>query len=138
MPNREISTETKVKVMEECLSLVNVETTAADYGVSPGAIYYWDKKLKSKLKEILVNDLPGPKPEVQFEPNKEGPEAKADRPTECPECGGNHNIFVMFSNAGPSGKISSSAYPVAEDGRSGAVHVRFEGRESRPTTGSTG
>jgi transposase-like protein len=90
MSNREISTETKVKVMEECLSLVNVEATAADYGVSPGAIYYWDKKLKSKLKEILVNDLPGPKPEVRSEPNKEGTEAKTDRPAECPECGGNH------------------------------------------------
>jgi len=90
MPNREIPTETKVKVMEECLSLVNVEAIAADYGVSPGAIYYWDKKLKSKLKEMLVNDPPGPKPEVQPEPNKEGIEAKTDRPTECPECGGNH------------------------------------------------
>ena len=67
MPNREIPTETKVKVMEECLSLVKVEATAADYGVSPGAIYYWDKKLKSNLKEILVNDPPGPKPEVQVE-----------------------------------------------------------------------
>jgi hypothetical protein len=74
--------------MEECLSLVNVEATAADYGVSPGAIYYWDKKLKSKLSEILVNAPPGPKPEVQSEPNQEDPEAKTDRPTECPECGG--------------------------------------------------
>lgn len=90
MANREIPTATKVKVMEECLSLVNVEATAADYGVSPGAIYYWDKKLKSSLKEILVNDSPGPKPEVGFEPNKKVTEAKAVRPAECPECGGNH------------------------------------------------
>ena len=90
MSNREIPTEIKVKVMTECLCLVNVEATAADYGVSPGAIYYWDKKVKSSLREILVNDPPGPKPEVRSEPNKEGTEAKTDRPAECPECGGKH------------------------------------------------
>ncbi len=49
MSNKEIPTETKIKVMEECLSLINVEATAADYGISPGAIYYWDKKLKSSF-----------------------------------------------------------------------------------------
>ena len=88
MPNREIAIETKVKVMEECLSLVNVEATAADYGVSPGAIYYWNQKLKARLREILVNDLPGPKPEVRSEPHQEGPEGQTDRPAACPDCGG--------------------------------------------------
>ena len=90
MPNREIPTETKVKVMAACLSLVNVEAAAADYGVSPGAIYYWDKKLKSRLSEILVNEPPGPKPEVRSEPNQESTQAKTDRPAACPECGGKH------------------------------------------------
>ncbi len=90
MPNRAISIATKVKVMEACLCLVNVEATAADYGVSPGAIYYWDKKLKSQLKEILVNAPPGPKPAVQFARNPEGSAVQADRPTACPECGGKH------------------------------------------------
>ena len=87
MSNREILIEIKVKVMEECLSLVNVEAVAAAYGVSPGAIYYWDKKLKSRMNEILVNDLPGPKPEVQSEPNKQATEVKTDRPVVCTECG---------------------------------------------------
>jgi hypothetical protein len=88
MPNRKISIETKVKVMEECLSLVNVEATAADYGVSPGAINYWfNKKIKSGMSEILVNDAPGPKPEVQSEPNKGDTEAKRERPTACSKCG---------------------------------------------------
>jgi hypothetical protein len=88
MPNREIAIETKVKVMEECLSLVNVEATAADYGVSPGAIYYWNQKLKARLRGILVNDPPGPKPKVGSEPHQEGSEGQTDRPAECPDCGG--------------------------------------------------
>lgn len=88
MPNREIPTETKVKVMEECLSLVNVEATAADYGVSPGAIYYWfNNKVKSKLSEMLVNDPPGPKPEAQSDPNVKVTEVKTDWPPACSECG---------------------------------------------------
>ncbi len=63
MPNRHISTETKVQVMEECLCLVNVEPVAARHGVSPGAIYYWfDQKIKPALGEVLVNERPGPKP----------------------------------------------------------------------------
>jgi len=89
MPNRKISTETKVKVMTECLSLVNIEAAAADYGVSPGAIYYWfNNKVKSKMSEILVNDPPGPKPGVQSEPEVKVTEVKTDWPAGCPECGG--------------------------------------------------
>jgi transposase-like protein len=88
MANRKIPIETKVKVMAECLSLVNVEATAADYGVSSGAIDYWfNKKIKSRMSEILVNDPPGPKPEVQSEPKGVVTEVKADRPTACSECG---------------------------------------------------
>jgi hypothetical protein len=93
MPNREIPIETKIKVMEECLILVNVEATAAAYGVSPGAIYYWfNQKLKSKMSEILVNDPPGPKAEAESDPNEAVPEVKTDRPLLCPECGG-HRIW---------------------------------------------
>jgi DNA-directed RNA polymerase subunit RPC12/RpoP len=79
--------------MEECLSLVNVEATAAEYGVSPGAVYYWfNKKVKSRMSEILVNDLPGPKAETQSDPNGAVPEVKTERPAVCPECGG-HRIW---------------------------------------------
>lgn len=90
MPNREIPTETKVKVMTECLSLVNVEAAAADYGVSPGAIYYWfNNKVKSKMSDMLVNDPPGPKPEAQSDPKVKVTEVKTAWPAGCPECGGN-------------------------------------------------
>jgi len=41
MANRVISVETKVKVMQECLRLVNVEEVAARHGVSARAIYGW-------------------------------------------------------------------------------------------------
>lgn len=89
MPNREISTETKVKVMTECLSLVNVEAAATDYGVSPGVIYYWfNHKVKSKMSEMLVNDPPGPKPEAQSDPKVKVTEVKPNWPAVCPECGG--------------------------------------------------
>jgi hypothetical protein len=39
MPNRIIPVETKVKVMNECLRLVDVEEVAARDGVNPGAIH---------------------------------------------------------------------------------------------------
>jgi hypothetical protein len=38
MANRVIPVETKVKVMEECLQLVDVEEVAAHHGVSPRSI----------------------------------------------------------------------------------------------------
>lgn len=91
MSNRKIPVETKVKVMEECLTLVNIEATAADNGISPGVIYYWfQHKVKPRLSEILVNDLPGPKPEAQSGPNEGVPLPPPARPTECPECGSRH------------------------------------------------
>ena len=64
MPNRIIPVETKVKVMNECLRLVDVEEVAARSGVSPGAINYWSNhKLKPAPSDILVNETPGPKPQ---------------------------------------------------------------------------
>lgn len=89
MSNKRIPTETKVQVMAECLLLVNVEGTAAEYEISPGAIYYWfNEKVKPRMSEILVNDTPGPKPEIQSTDKKEVTEEQTDRPTGCPECGG--------------------------------------------------
>jgi hypothetical protein len=89
MANREIPVETKVQVMEACLCLVNVEATAAEYGVSPGVIYYWfNQKVKFRLSDILMNDTPGPQPEAQAAPPVAVTEVKPDRPTVCPECGG--------------------------------------------------
>jgi hypothetical protein len=93
MPNKEISIETKVKVMTECLSLVNVEVAAADYGISPGIIYYWfNHKIKPKMSEILINDPPGPKPEAQSKPEVQVTQRQTDRPAGCPECGG-HRLW---------------------------------------------
>jgi hypothetical protein len=88
MVNRIIPVETTVKMMNECLRLVDVEEVAARDGVSPGAIRYWfNHKLKPALSDILVNDPPGPKPQSSF--RKEGGELVAeDRPTICDQCGG--------------------------------------------------
>lgn len=93
MSNRRIPTETKVQVMEECLSLVNVDGTAAEYEISPGAIYYWfNEKVKPHMSEILVNDRPGPKPDPQSASRQEVTKEQTDWPTVCPKCGG-HRIW---------------------------------------------
>jgi hypothetical protein len=88
MANRIIPVETKVKVMNECLRLVDVEEVAACAGVSPGAVHYWfNHKLKPALGDILVNEPPGPKPQTSF--RKEGGKpVPEDRPTICDKCGG--------------------------------------------------
>jgi hypothetical protein len=90
LANRIIPVETKVKIMNECLQLVNVEEVAACHGVSPGAIHYWfNHKLKPALGDILVNETPGPKPQPSF--GKEGGEpVLEDRPPICDQCGGTH------------------------------------------------
>ena len=90
MGNRITPVETKVKVMNECLRLVDVEEVAVRAGVSPGAIRYWfNHKLKPALGDILVNEPPGPKPQPSF--RKEGGEPVAeDRPMMCDQCGGTH------------------------------------------------
>jgi hypothetical protein len=63
MANRIIPIETKVKVMRECLRLVDVERVAARYGVRPRAISYWfTDKLQPALPEVLVKAPPGPRP----------------------------------------------------------------------------
>ncbi len=75
--------------MEECLALVNVEATAAEYKISPGAIYYWfNEKVKPRMSEILVNEAPGPKADNQSGSKKEETEEQAGRPRVCPKCGG--------------------------------------------------
>ena len=88
MANRIIPVETKVKVMEECLRLVDVERLAAREGVSPGAVYYWfEQKLKPALSDILVNEKPGPEPRPRSEKDASRPE-KEKRPAQCDQCGG--------------------------------------------------
>ncbi len=53
MANRKISIETKVEAMEKCLHVVDVEEIADQYGVSPGAIYYWfNHKIRPALGDI--------------------------------------------------------------------------------------
>jgi hypothetical protein len=90
LANRIIPIETKVKIMNECLRLVNVEEVAARDGVSPGAIHYWfNHKLKPALGDVLVNEPPGPKPQPSFG-EEDGEPVLEDRPTICDQCGGTH------------------------------------------------
>lgn len=86
MANRVIPTATKVKVMQECLRLVDVEDVAARYQVSPRVIYYWfTAKLQPALAEVLVNAPPGPSPGL---PPPARPAPPPDRPASCSACAG--------------------------------------------------
>jgi hypothetical protein len=61
--NRIIPVETKVKVMQECLRLVDVEEVAAPHGLSPRSIYGWyATKIQPALAEVLVNARLGSTP----------------------------------------------------------------------------
>jgi len=61
--NRIIPTETKVKVLSQCLTLQNVEPVAETLGVAPNSIRYWfEAKVLPSLPEVLANERPGPKP----------------------------------------------------------------------------
>ena len=88
MCNRAIETALKVKALEQCLTLQNVEQVAAEVGVAPNSIRNWfhDKVLPA-LPVILVNEAPGPKPSAPAAVAKAGPRAAEDgRPTDCPHC----------------------------------------------------
>jgi hypothetical protein len=86
MANRVISVETKVKVMQECLRLVNVEEVAARHGVSARAIYGWyTEKIPPALTDVWVNRTPGSAPAPQATPVAPAPTTA--RPTVCPACG---------------------------------------------------
>jgi transposase-like protein len=86
MANRIIPIETKVKVMQECLRLVDVERVAARYGVSPRVVSYWfTDKLQPALPDLLIKARPGPRPDPPPPP----PSApQPERPATCPACGG--------------------------------------------------
>lgn len=84
--NRVIAIETKVKIMEACLGIHNVEEIARQNDVSPGAIRYWYKeKVVPKLGEILVNETPGPSPKVKASPGVT--QEEIERPERCETCG---------------------------------------------------
>jgi hypothetical protein len=88
MANRVIPVETKVKVMQECLRLVNVEEVAARHNVSPRSIYGWyATKIQPALAEVLVNARPGPTPALPA-PVVSPPVPRAERPARCPACAG--------------------------------------------------
>jgi len=88
LANRIIPVETKVKIMNECLCLVDVEEVAARDGVSPGAVRYWfNHKLKPALGDILLNETPGPKPQSSSTDGVGGSVAER-RPMKCDRCGG--------------------------------------------------
>jgi DNA-directed RNA polymerase subunit RPC12/RpoP len=75
--------------MEESLSLSHAEEVAACYGVSVEAIYYWfNRKVKPALGEILKKDPPGPEPGSA--PEAEVVQALAERSASCEQCGSRH------------------------------------------------
>ena len=78
MCNRAIETALKVKALEQCLTLQNVEQVAAEVGVAPNSIRNWfhDKVLPA-LPAILVNEAPGPKPSAPPVMSAESPTAVA-------------------------------------------------------------
>jgi hypothetical protein len=96
MSNRAIETEIKVKALEQCLTLQNVEQVAAEVGVAPNSIRNWfNAKVLPTLPAILVNEIPGPKPrDPRASPAEPpGPMARVGhgtvedrRPSECPQC----------------------------------------------------
>lgn len=87
--NRVIPVETKVKVMQESLYLKNVDQLAHQYGISPGAVYYWfNQKVKPGLGEMLKNEPPGPV--AQLRPEHSAAPTEPERPGACPQCGGTH------------------------------------------------
>ena len=63
MANRIIPTETKVNVMNQCLTLQNIELVAKESGVAPNSIRNWfATKVLPGLPEALAKENPGPKP----------------------------------------------------------------------------
>ncbi len=61
-----VEVEVKVKVMEESLSLQNIEEVARRNQVSSGIIRHWyQEKLLPSLANILDNQPPGPRPNWQ-------------------------------------------------------------------------
>ena len=98
MSNRAIETEIKVKALEQCLTLQNVEQVAAEVGVAPNSIRNWfDNKVLPALPAILVNETPGPKPSAAEAlpaapptpvPGVRLGTAEDGRPAECPHCHG--------------------------------------------------
>jgi transposase-like protein len=88
--NRIIPVEIKVKVMEESLSLQNIEEVARRNQVSPGIIRYWyQEKLLPSLADILENKPPGPKPKFDEKDTEAVPEREA-WPEKCEQCGSTH------------------------------------------------
>lgn len=89
--NRVIPIETKVKVMEQCLRLHQVEEIATQHGVSPGAVRYWYReKVLPRLPDILVNAPPGPKPQKRVAKADPQSQTTEDRPQRCAHCGSDH------------------------------------------------
>jgi len=98
MSNRAIETEIKVKALEQCLTLQNVEQVAAEVGVAPNSIRNWfNDKVLPALPAILVNETPGPKPSAAEGlpaarptpvPGVRQGTAEDGRPVECPHCHG--------------------------------------------------
>jgi hypothetical protein len=74
--------------MVESLCLRNVEEVARRNGISPGAIRYWyEQKVLPRLDEILVNEAPGPKCEVEKQTKEVAQEAR-EHPEHCEVCEG--------------------------------------------------
>lgn len=60
MANKRIDLNTKVAVMQACLTLEHVNEVLETYGVSERSIWYWYRRIIEHLPDILDNRMPGP------------------------------------------------------------------------------
>ncbi len=87
MANRPRSIEEKIQSVEVALGYINIEAAAREAGTLASTLRYDLKKVKDALPEVLVNQLPGPKP--QNERNEATVIAsRCEESTACPKCGG--------------------------------------------------
>lgn len=94
MSYRHISTETKVEIMKETLTLCNINHVKERHKVSDDSIYIWFHKIIDTLPETLANKKPGVKPKEETSgPCKDKgkilffPHLQDERPKNCSFCG---------------------------------------------------
>ena len=64
MPRRKVKLEVKVKALQECLRLVDVEDIMRKYGLSKRSAYNWYQRVLEALPDLLTDAKPGPRPEA--------------------------------------------------------------------------
>lgn len=87
MANRTRTIDEKVQSVEVALGYINIEAAAREVGTPPSTLRYDLKKVKDALPKVLVNQIPGPKP--QNEHSEAAVKGSAcEESAVCPKCGG--------------------------------------------------